>query len=120
MALLVQHVALNAEAFRQVEKSQQLSTKASQLPHISFEAPKKAIGTNTIECMKSGAILGNASMMDGMIDRMEAELGEPATVVATGGLAQFVIPHCKRKILYDDLLLLKGLNIIYRKNTAKS
>ena len=97
-----------------------LSSKASQLPHISFEAPKKAIGTNTVECMKSGAILGNASMLDGMIDRMEEELGEPATVVATGGLAQFVIPHCRRKIIYDDLLLLKGLNIIYQKNTEKA
>lgn len=93
-----------------------LSNKASQLPHISFEAPKKAIGTNTIECMKSGTILGNACMMDGMIERMEEELGEPATVVATGGLAQFIIPHCRRKIIYDDFLLLKGLGIIYKKN----
>ena len=93
-----------------------LSSKASQLPHISFEAPKKAIGTNTVECMKSGAVLGNASLIDGMLDRMEEEIGEPATVIATGGLAQFVIPHCRRNIIYDDLLLLKGLNIIYRKN----
>ena len=96
-----------------------LSSKASQLPHISFEAPKKAIGTNTVECMKSGAVLGNASLLDGMLDRMEEELGSPATVVATGGLAQFVIPHCRRKIIVDDMLLLKGLNIIYRKNAGK-
>ena len=97
-----------------------LSAKASQLPNISFEAPKKAIGTNTVECMKSGAVLGNASLLDGMIDRMEEELGEPATVVATGGLAQFVVPHCRRKIIVDDLLLLKGLYIIYRKNMPQA
>lgn len=93
-----------------------LSSRASQLPHIGFEAPKKPIGANTIECMRSGSVLGNASMLDGMLDRMEEELGEPATVVATGGLARFIIPHCRRKIIYDDLLLLKGLNIIYHKN----
>ncbi|MBQ6360845.1 MAG: type III pantothenate kinase [Lachnospiraceae bacterium] len=96
-----------------------LSDRASQLPHISFEAPKKAIGKNTIECMKSGSVLGTASMMDGMIERMEEELGGPATVIATGGLAPFIIPHCKREIIYDDFLLLKGLYIIYRKNTMK-
>lgn len=93
-----------------------LSNRASQLPHISFEAPKKPIGTNTVECMKSGTILGTACMMDGMIERMEEELGEPATVVATGGLARFIIPHCRREIIYDDYLLLKGLGIIYKKN----
>ena len=93
-----------------------LSSKTSQLPSISFEAPKKPIGTNTIECMKSGIVLGNAAALDGMIDRMEDELGMKATVVATGGLARFVIPHCRRKIIFDDMLLLKGLNIIYHKN----
>ena len=93
-----------------------LSSKASQLPHISFEAPKKAIGTNTIECMKSGSVLGNACLIDGMLDRMEAELGEPATVIATGGLARFIVPLCKRNIIYDDNLLLKGLWHLYQKN----
>ncbi|MCD8055062.1 MAG: type III pantothenate kinase [Lachnospiraceae bacterium] len=96
-----------------------LSSHASQLPRISFEPPKKPIGTNTIECMKSGIVLGNASLLDGMLDRMEEELGEPATVIATGGLARFIIPYCRRKILYDDTLLLKGLNIIYHKNADR-
>ncbi|MDD6212003.1 MAG: type III pantothenate kinase [Clostridiales bacterium] len=96
-----------------------LSSKASQLPRVSFEAPKKAIGTNTIECMKSGTIFGNASLLDGMIERMEEELGGPATVVATGGLARFIIPHCRHHIIYDDTLLLKGLGNIYYKNMEK-
>lgn len=64
-------------------------SRTAQLPRISFEAPKKAIGKNTIECMKSGSVLGSASMLDGMIDRLEEELSQDATVVATGGIAPF-------------------------------
>ncbi len=91
-------------------------SRTAQLPRISFEAPKKAIGKNTIECMKSGSVLGSASMLDGMIDRLEEELGQDATVVATGGIAPFITPHCKHKIVCDDTLLLKGLYLIYNKN----
>ena len=91
-------------------------SRTAQLPRISFEAPKKAIGKNTIECMKSGSVLGSASMLDGMIDRMEEELSQDATVVATGGIAPFITPHCKHKIVCDDTLLLKGLYLIYNKN----
>ena len=80
-------------------------SRTAQLPRISFEAPKKAIGKNTIECMKSGSVLGSASMLDGMIDRLEEELGQDATVVATGGIAPFITPHCKHKIVCDDTLL---------------
>jgi len=93
-----------------------LVADTSQLPRISLEAPKKVIGSNTIDSMKSGMILGNASMLDGMIDRIEKELGTKATVIATGGLAKFVIPHCVHKIIYDDALLLKGLYLIYMRN----
>ena len=93
-----------------------LVNRTSQLPRISFDAPDKVIGTNTIDCMKSGIIVGNAAMIDGMIDRIEEELGYGVTVVATGGLAGVVIPMCKHTIIKDDGLLLKGLNIIYQKN----
>ena len=91
-------------------------SRTAQLPRISIEAPKKAIGKNTIECMKSGSVLGSASMLDGMIDRLEEELSQDATVVATGGIAPFITPHCKHKIVCDDTLLLKGLYLIYNKN----
>ena len=91
-------------------------SRTAQLPRISFEAPKKAIGKNTIECMKSGSVLGSASMLDGMIDRLEEELSQDAMVVATGGIAPFITPHCKHKIVCDDTLLLKGLYLIYNKN----
>lgn len=93
-----------------------LSSRTAQLPAISLEAPKKAIGRNTIDSMRSGLMMGSAAMLDGMIERMEAELGQKATVIATGGIARFVIPMCKRDILYDKDLLLKGLLRLYENN----
>ena len=94
-----------------------LVNRTSQLPRISLEAPKKIIGKNTIDCMKSGIILGQASCLDGMIERIWDELGYETQVVATGGLAACIIPHCKKNIICDNELTLKGLDIIYRKNT---
>lgn len=93
-----------------------LVNRTSQLPRISLDAPKKLIGKNTIDCMKSGIIMGQAACMDGMIERIWEEMGCEATVVATGGLAGRIIPHCRKKIIYDNELTLKGLDIIYRKN----
>lgn len=94
-----------------------LVNRTSQLPRISLEAPKKIIGKNTIDCMKSGIIMGQASCIDGMVERIWEELGCHAPVVATGGLAGCIVPYCKKKIICDNELTLKGLNIIYRKNT---
>ena len=96
-----------------------LSSMTAQLPHISLDEPKKTIGTNTIDCMKSGIVLGSASMIDGMIDKIEEDLGSKATVIATGGISNHIIPFCKKDIIYDDNLLLKGLYIIYIKNKHK-
>ena len=96
--------------------SEALTARTAQLPGISLEAPKRAIGKNTIDSMQSGIMLGAACMLDGMIDRMEQELGQPATVLATGGIARFVIPMCRRTIIFDRNLLLKGLTILYENN----
>lgn len=93
-----------------------LTTKTAQLPLVSIEAPKKVIGTNTADSMKSGIVVGAAAMLDGLVERMEEELGQSATVVATGGLAGEVVPLCKKRIVIDDNLLLDGLKIIYNKN----
>ena len=93
-----------------------LTSRASQLPGISLDKPRQVIGKNTVDCMRSGMMYGTAAMLDGIIDRMEEELGYSATVVATGGMAQFIVPLCKRKIVLEKDLLLKGLNIIYKKN----
>ena len=93
-----------------------LSNGTSLLPHISITAPERAIGKNTVDCMRSGAVFGNAAMIDGMIDRMEAEIGEKCIVVATGGLGGSITKCCRHKIIHDDELLLKGLWILYEKN----
>ena len=93
-----------------------LTANASQLGGISLEAPEHIIGKNTAECMKSGTIYSSAAAIDGIIDRLSEELHGDVTVVATGGLAEKIVPHCRRKIVLDNDLLLKGLAVIYRKN----
>lgn len=93
-----------------------LTGSTAQLPSISLEAPKKVIGTNTVDCMRSGVIYGTACSIDGAIEQIEQELGYKCNVVATGGLAHVLSPLCKHQITIDDELLLKGLMIIYNKN----
>lgn len=95
-----------------------LTARAAQLSGIELIPPKRVIGKNTIECMRSGIITSNAASVDGIIARMEEELGEKATVVATGGLAKTVIPFCRQSVIIDEDLLLKGLLCIYEKNKA--
>ena len=93
-----------------------LTDRTALLPGLQLDQPKKAIGRNTIDCMRSGIMMGAACMLDGMVERMEAELGAKATVVATGGIARFVIPMCKTPMIYDKDLLVKGLATLYREN----
>ena len=93
-----------------------LAGTASLLPSIPLEAPRRSIGTNTNDCMKSGAVFGTASAIDGMIDRFEHELGGPARYVATGTLARRIIPYCRREMEIDDLLSLKVLALIWERN----
>ncbi len=93
-----------------------LTNRTSQLPKISLDPPKKLIGSNTVDCMKSGVLYGNACCADGMIGRIREELGTELHVVATGGMAKHIIPHCREEIHMDDALLLKGLNLIYQRN----
>lgn len=93
-----------------------LIAKTAQLPQISISSPKHGIGTNTGDCMRAGIVFGNASMLDGMIERFEEELGKPAFVVATGGLSAEICKHTKKKILHNPNLLLEGLYILYKKN----
>lgn len=88
----------------------------AQLPNIGLEAPERTIGKNTVDCMKSGIMYGHAAMIDGMLVRIEKELGYPAKVVATGGMAKTIIPICSHDIIIDEELLIKGLYKIYNKN----
>lgn len=94
-----------------------LAMHTAQLPHISLDSPGALIGTNTVDCMKSGAIYGTACMLDGMTRKMRSELGGEASLVACGGSAQAIICHCEEQIIFDDSLVLEGLRLIYAKNT---
>lgn len=97
-----------------------LVTRTSQLPKISFDPPKQMIGTNTIDCIKSGLLYGTASCLDGIITRTEEALGTPVTTVITGGLAHLVLPYCKQALQYDPDLLLNGLILLYQANRKQS
>ena len=93
-----------------------LSSTTAQLPQIEIAAPESAIGTNTIDSMRSGAVFGTAAMLDGLIKRFESELGEKATVIVTGGLGSIVAQNCESEVIVDKHLLIDGLRIIYEKN----
>ena len=92
-----------------------ISAGTAQLPPIAPEETDHLIGRNTVECLNSGAVFGTAAMMEGLADRVEAQLGQPLTVVATGGLARGIIPCCRRPVLYDADLLFKGLAVLYER-----
>ena len=96
-----------------------LTDRTALLPGLQLDQPKRAIGRNTIDAMRSGIMIGTACMLDGMIDRMEQELGCKTTVIATGGIAKFIVPLCKTPIIYDKDLLIKGLAHLYRENKKK-
>lgn len=93
-----------------------LSARAAQLPYIHLGPPEKFIGSNTIDCMQSGAIYGSALMIDGLIQRTAEELGQPVTAVATGGLMAVVHNFCREPLHYDENLMLEGLYLLYKKN----
>lgn len=93
-----------------------LCKNTAQLPHIDITAPHSIIGKNTEDCMKSGLVFGAAAMIDGVIERMKEEVGQSASIVATGGLSKEIIKHCHSEIIYNENLVLEGLRLIYDKN----
>ena len=93
-----------------------LTARTSLLPRIGLETPPRCIGRNTVECMQSGTAFGTVSMMEGMCDRIEEELGYPVRVIVTGGLGKEVAALSKREMTYAGDLLLEGLRILYEKN----
>ena len=93
-----------------------LTNHGALLPSVDLTPPKKVIGTNTEDCIRSGMVYGTACMLDGMVDRFNAETGSASTVIATGGLATSIVPNCKHDIIINDDLVLEGLRIIYNKN----
>lgn len=93
-----------------------LTQHTALLPGLQLDQPKHAIGRNTIECMRSGVMLGAASMIDGLVERMEQELGSSAQVILTGRIARFIAPLCRTPLIYDSNLTLKGLAALYEVN----
>lgn len=93
-----------------------LTSRTAQLPGISLDKPKQVLGKNTVDCMRSGMMYGTAAMLDGLVDRIREELGHEFTILATGGMAQFITPLCRHQMILEKDLLLKGLNILYKKN----
>lgn len=93
-----------------------LTDRTALLPGLQLDQPRRAIGRNTIESMRSGIMMGTACMLDGLVERMEAELGSRTTVIATGGIARFITPLCKTPMIYDKDLIIKGLAALYYEN----
>ena len=112
---------LGGSIFPGVEVSMKaLTSSTAQLPHVNTsDSDVRIIGTSTSDSIRSGIILGTASMIDGIIDRYKEVLGEDATVVVTGGLSSLIVQHCKREVTVDDSLLSDGLLMIYKMNTKK-
>ena len=96
-----------------------LTDRTALLPGLQLDQPKKAIGRNTIDCMRSGIMMGTAAMLDGMVERFEEELGSKTKVIVTGGIAKFILPMCRTEMIYDKDLLIKGLAALYRENIKK-
>lgn len=94
-----------------------LSSHAAQLPYIDLVGPAALLGSNTVDCMRSGAVIGTAAMLDGLVDRLESELNEPVSTVLTGGLSPLVAPYCRKKFHLEGDLLIEGLKILYMKNS---
>lgn len=94
-----------------------LISHAAKLSSVELVFPERAIGTNTVSSMQSGIMLGYASLIDGMIDRIDADLGERATVIATGGLGESFFSMCPRIHAYLPDLTLEGLRIIWERST---
>lgn len=99
-----------------------LAETCALLTDISLSKPKVLLGKNTADSINSGVVLGNAMMLDGFINKIRNEygFGEAMNVIATGGLAQLIVPLCENEVRYEPNLTLDGLNYLYKINAKRS
>jgi type III pantothenate kinase len=95
-----------------------LHQRAAKLVRVDLERPRGVIGKSTIDSVRSGVVYGFAGLVDGIVERVRGELGEDTRAVATGGLAEFIVPCCESIDEVDDLLTLTGLRLLYERNAA--
>jgi type III pantothenate kinase len=95
-----------------------LFARAAKLPRVEIAKPPKVVGRNTVHAMQSGIVYGYVGLVDGLVERLLAELGYPCSVIATGGLAALIAPLSKTISEVDDVLTLTGLRILYERNRA--
>jgi type III pantothenate kinase len=95
-----------------------LFSRAAKLPRVEITKPPRVVGKNTIHAMQSGIVYGYVGLVDGIVERLKAELGYPCAVIATGGLASLIAPLSKTIVEVDDILTLVGLRILYERNLA--
>jgi type III pantothenate kinase len=93
-----------------------LFTRAAKLPRVEIAKPPKVVGRNTVHAMQSGIVYGYVGLVDGLVERILAELGYPCAVIATGGLASLIAPLSRTITAVDDELTLIGLRILYDRN----
>lgn len=97
-----------------------LTKNTALLQDVAFTAPKSVIGKNTDKSIRAGVVWGTACMIDGMIDKIEKELGEKCKILSTGGLSDKIIRYCEHEITIEKDLIIEGLRLIYERNKKSS
>jgi type III pantothenate kinase len=95
-----------------------LIERAAKLSQVELSAPTRTLGRNTTHALQSGVIFGHAAMVDGMVERLQIDLGYKCHVIATGGLAGLIAEHAKRVNELEPNLTLEGLRILHARNAA--
>ena len=97
-----------------------LTSGGALLPAVDLVPPRRVICTNTVDCIRSAMTYGTACILDGMIDKFEAETGKTCKLIATGGMAPQMIKNCSHDIVFEENVILYGMNSIYKRNKKQN